>query len=312
MKTAAIAVALTLATSMTYAGNNSVIGDWTMVMEMRGRQMERHLHIEQAGDGLSGTFSGDRGTSEVSDITFDGKKLSFAIVRESPRGEFRMEFEGELAGDRLIGKLNSPMGASEMTGTRGWDASKVREEPSFGRGRGRRGRPGGERGDAPEAPSSDAPGEITFRAHNGMYKAHGKFNAWRFTSIDIPDGDLEKGKIEIEVDLASVWEKAKNLADHLRTADFFDVEKFAKATIKIDGAKKGEDGSYIALAEVAFHGHTDDVPIRFEVTSESPLTVRGSAVLSRTAFGIGGPHDPDSDRSIIDEIEIQLSAKLDG
>ena len=128
--------------------------------------------------------------------------------------------------------------------------------------------------------------------------------------VSIPGGDLEKGKVAFEVDLASVWEKAEALANHLRTADFFDVDKFVKATITIDGAMKGEGDDYVALAIVDLHGTTSEVPVQFTVTSTDPLKITGSAVLSRGAFAIGQPHDPANERSISDEVEIELSATL--
>src|SRR5262245_63314925 len=87
------------------------------------------------------------------------------------------------------------------------------------------------------ADAAPAPGELTFKAHNAVYNAEGRFDTWRFTKVDLPEGDLTKGRVEIEVDLASVHEKAEKLSAHLRTPDFFDVATFPKATIVISDAK---------------------------------------------------------------------------
>ena len=164
---------------------------------------------------------------------------------------------------------------------------------------------------APMSVAGDgAPGTLGFKASNKMYNADGKFEKWHFTKIDIPDGNLEKGTAEFEVDLASVWEKADALAEHLRQADFFNVAKFATATVKIHSAKKNADGNYDATATVDFHGHTGDVPVSFEVVSESPLKIKGSATLQRTAFGLGGEYDPSNERSITDDVAITLEATL--
>ncbi len=156
----------------------------------------------------------------------------------------------------------------------------------------------------------DAPGTLSFKAHNQIYNADGTFKKWRLTKVDIPDGDLLKGSVEFEVDLASVWEKAADLADHLRTADFFDVAKYTTATVKIDRAKSTGENTYEAMAAVNLHGHDADVPVIFKVVSESPLQIEGSATLSRTSFGIGRPHAPDNERSIAEEIEIQMELTL--
>ncbi len=161
------------------------------------------------------------------------------------------------------------------------------------------------------AAAGDAPGELSFKAHNKMYNAAGKFETWHFTKVDIPGGDLEKGSVEFEVDLASVSEKAADLAAHLRTADFFDVAKFTTATVKIDRAQKTGEGTYEAVATVDLHGHTGEVPAKFKVVSTSPLTIKGSATLDRTTFGIGGPYDAGNDRSIVAGIEINISATVE-
>lgn len=160
------------------------------------------------------------------------------------------------------------------------------------------------------AGDAEAPGTLGFAASNKMYSAEGKFQKWHFTKVDIPDGDFEKGTAEFEVNLASVWEKADALAEHLRQADFFDVAKFATATVKIHSAKKTGEGTYDATATVDFHGHTNDVPVSFKVVNESPLKIEGSATLQRTAFGIGSAYDPSNERSITDDVSISLSATL--
>lgn len=160
------------------------------------------------------------------------------------------------------------------------------------------------------AGDAEAPGVLSFKASNKMYSADGKFQKWHFTKVDIPDGDFEKGTAEFEVDLASVWEKTDALADHLRQEDFFDVSKFTTATVTIHDAKKTGENSYEATATIDFHGHTNDVPVSFEVVGESPLKIEGTATLQRTAFGIGGEYDPSNDRSITDDVAISLSATL--
>ena len=163
----------------------------------------------------------------------------------------------------------------------------------------------------PAFAAAEAPGTIEWKANNKIYDAHGKFNTWSFTRITVPDGDLEQGSVEMEIDLASVWEKADALAEHLRQADFFNVAEFATAKVTIDRVKKTGDKSYEGIATVTMHGHTNEVPITFNVTGMDPLAIEGSATLSRTAFGIGEPYDASNDRSIVDDVQVMISAKLE-
>lgn len=159
-------------------------------------------------------------------------------------------------------------------------------------------------------PSAKTPGTITFKAHNEGYKANGSFEKWKITKADIPGGNIEEGKVVIEIDTASVAEKSDKLADHLRQNDFFDVVKFPKAIVTIHGAKKKADGSYDATASIEFHGVKADTPVNFEVVSESPMKIEGTATMSRTAYKIGGPYEEGNPRSIKDEVQIAISATL--
>lgn len=154
------------------------------------------------------------------------------------------------------------------------------------------------------------PGTLRFKAHNQMYSADGTFKKWKLTKVEIPDGDMTRGRVEFEVDLASVSEKAADLAEHLRTADFFDVAKYTTATVKIDRAKSTGEGSYEAVAVVSFHGHDVEVPVRFQVVDGSPLKIEGSATLNRMDFGIGRPYAAGNDRSIVEEVEILIELAL--
>ena len=162
------------------------------------------------------------------------------------------------------------------------------------------------------AGAGEAPGSLEFKAHNERYSAHGKFEKWHFTDVSIPEGDLTKGSVTFEIDMASVWENSAKLAEHLRQPDFFNVVKLPTATVKIDRVKKVGDNSYEATAAVTFMGMTKDVPARFDVVGTAPLKIEGSATLDRTAFNLGGPtHDPSNRSSIANEVEIMIAATVE-
>lgn len=161
---------------------------------------------------------------------------------------------------------------------------------------------------APAAPST--PGELTFTAHNAVYNAEGRFGSWRLTKVDVPGGDLTKGSVTIEVDMASVIEKAAKLTAHLQTPDFFDVAKFQKATIAIADAKPAGENRYTATASIELHGMKGTCPVAFEVVSRKPLTIKGTATLDRMTFGIGKPYDASDKYAPLNEVGVAISAKL--
>jgi len=166
---------------------------------------------------------------------------------------------------------------------------------------------------APEATTAvaaSAPGELTFATHNSVYNAEGRFDAWRFTKIDIPGGDLTKGTVAFEIDLASVNEKSPKLAAHLRTPDFFDAAKFGKATVTIGDVKAAGGKKYTATASVDLHGVKGTCPVEFDVVSEKPLAIKGTAKLDRSTFGVGQPYDAADKYAPLNEVAITINAKL--
>lgn len=163
---------------------------------------------------------------------------------------------------------------------------------------------------AGDAAPTPPPGELTFSTHNSVYNAEGSFASWKFAKVDIPNGDITKGTVVIEVDLASVNEKAAKLAAHLRTADFFDVATFPKATIVISHPRAAGDKRYEAEADVDLHGVKGKCLVAFDVVAENPLTIKGSATLDRTTFKVGEPYDAANKYSPLADVAISLNAKL--
>jgi polyisoprenoid-binding protein YceI len=154
------------------------------------------------------------------------------------------------------------------------------------------------------------PGELKFAAHNAVYNAEGSFASWRVVKSDIPGGDISKGVVQLEVDLASVNEKAEKLSAHLRTPDFLDAAKFQKATITIKDAKPAGDKKYNATASIDLHGVKGSCPVAFTVVSQKPLTIEGTATLDRTTFGVGQPYDAKDKYSPLNEVGITLKVTL--
>jgi polyisoprenoid-binding protein YceI len=164
---------------------------------------------------------------------------------------------------------------------------------------------------AAAAPAAAAPpDELTFTTHNTVYNAEGSFASWKFTKVDIPNGDITKGVVEMEVDLASVNEKAAKLAAHLRTPDFLDVASFPKAKIVISHPRAAGDKRYEANADVDLHGVKGHCLVAFDVVAGNPMTIKGTATLDRTMFKVGAPYDAADKYSPVTDVVIALNAKL--
>jgi polyisoprenoid-binding protein YceI len=160
------------------------------------------------------------------------------------------------------------------------------------------------------AEATTAPGKLGFKAQNKVFKADGEFKSWRFTKVDIPGGDIEKGTVEIEVDIASVSTNADKLTEHLKQNDMLDAAKFPKATIKIHSAKKTGEGTYEATADLTLRGITKSVPVKFKTIAGTPLRVEGEAVVNRLDYEVYKPYDAADERSVEPSVAITLSATL--
>jgi len=163
----------------------------------------------------------------------------------------------------------------------------------------------------PDAP----PGSITFVAENTFSTAHGSFRSWRVVRAQIDPATPREGSVEVEVDVASLDTGIQRRDEHLRTADFFDVAKFPKATARVHDAEPNgmsERGNprYRAKFDLTIHGVSKTVDGEFEVTKSSPPTVEGGLTLNRVDFAVGGPYTWYVPGSIAEEVPVRFRATL--
>ena len=110
----AVLAALVLGGPQAFAAED-MTGAWEITMDFNGRQTFATLSIAKKADG---TLTGKWGSSDLSNVKFDGQKLAF--VRTIRRGdqEFTMNYEGTLKDGRLTGTLSSDRGEFEANGVR--------------------------------------------------------------------------------------------------------------------------------------------------------------------------------------------------
>ena len=140
-------------------------------------------------------------------------------------------------------------------------------------------------------------------------KHDGKFE--KFTgSISLAGGKAEGGRMTFDAETASVKTDDAKLDGHLKTPDFFDSEKFPKATftsseIKLGGAS---GATHTVTGELNLHGvkKTISFPATILVGTEA-VTGTSEFVINRKDFGIMTPGKTDD--LIRDEVVLKLSLK---
>jgi polyisoprenoid-binding protein YceI len=153
-------------------------------------------------------------------------------------------------------------------------------------------------------------GEIRFRANNWIATANGIFHRWNFKEILDAEGGIGVESATVEIDLASVDTGSDRRDKHLRTDDFFDVERFPTATARIYQIEKGKSGAglYTSKLDLDLHGFQKTYALVFEVVEGENLEVRGNIEINRMDFEIGTPKSFNP-MSITNEVLISFSAK---
>jgi polyisoprenoid-binding protein YceI len=124
--------------------------------------------------------------------------------------------------------------------------------------------------------------EVGFSVRHMMVsKVRGKFTTF---SGEIVTGETPAGSsVTAEIDLASISTGHDQRDDHIRSADFFEVENYPKMTYRSTAVRE-DDGDYIVDGELTLKGVTKSVPLRLELNGFGPDPFGGTrAGFSATA-----------------------------
>ena len=142
------------------------------------------------------------------------------------------------------------------------------------------------------------------RSHNGSFKQFAG-------QIDLAANSLPDSRVTIDIETSSVVTDEDQLTGHLKTADFFDVVKFPKATFvstKIEPSAAGSD-TYTVTGNFDLHGVKKSIsfPATIKVTPDS-VAVDAEFAINRKDFGI--VYAGKADDLIRDGVVIKLNLKL--
>ena len=79
--------------------------------------------------------------------------------------------------------------------------------------------------------------------HMVVSKVRGQFSKFSAT-IAIPEGSAIPSSFEATIDAASITTREENRDNHLRSADFFDVEKYSDITFKSQSIEKKNENEF--------------------------------------------------------------------
>lgn len=98
--------------------------------------------------------------------------------------------------------------------------------------------------------------------HMVFTKVRGTFQTWSGT-LTLDDENLANSKVQVEIDVGSIDTREEKRDAHLRSADFFEVEKFPKMTF---ASKRVEGGpsTFQVVGDLTLHGVTKEVTLEVE------------------------------------------------
>lgn len=99
--------------------------------------------------------------------------------------------------------------------------------------------------------------------HLVVSKVRGKFTRWR-GSILMDEHDLTRTQVDVTIEPASVDTGVEQRDNHLRSADFFDVEEYPTMTFKSTRVEKAKGGSLSLYGSLTLHGVTRPVTLEVE------------------------------------------------
>jgi polyisoprenoid-binding protein YceI len=135
-------------------------------------------------------------------------------------------------------------------------------------------------------------------SHSGGFKS--------FTGgFTVADNAMAGTGQKIVIDMNSLWSDDEKLTGHLKSGDFFDVEKFPESSFELTGLKQAADGSYEVSGNLTLTGTTRNItfPATTTVTGDK-ARIHAKFDLNRKDFGIVYPGMADD--LIRDEVVIEL------
>ena len=152
--------------------------------------------------------------------------------------------------------------------------------------------------------------KVLFTGSKVTGKHEGGFNKFS-GAIDLVNGKAEESSVKIDIETTSVFTDADGLTKHLQTGDFFEVEKYPKASFAstkiVPDQSKGAN-AYTVTGDLELRGVRKAITFPATiVVSPADVTVDADFSINRKDFGI--VYAGKADDLIRDDVVIKLDLK---
>ncbi len=138
-------------------------------------------------------------------------------------------------------------------------------------------------------------------------------------AVTYDPGNPSSLAVAVTIDVASIDTENKKRDEHLRSADFFDVENHPTMTFKSSTAKAGDDGSISLVGTLTIKGVSKEVTLAVESMSEvmtdpwgnTKVGTSATLKLDRKDFGLTWNKTLDGGGVVVgDEVRIAIDVEL--
>jgi polyisoprenoid-binding protein YceI len=157
--------------------------------------------------------------------------------------------------------------------------------------------------------------EIGFSVRHLVSKVRGKFET--FEGAIVTNDDLTTSTVNVTVDLNSLNTGTAVRDNHLRSADFFEVETHPTMTFASTGVIQKSDTDFVVTGDLTIKGVTKPVELATEFLGEggdpwggTRVGVEATAEISRKEFGIDFNIPLEGGKLMVgDKISIHINAE---
>lgn len=157
--------------------------------------------------------------------------------------------------------------------------------------------------------------EVGFKVRHFLSKTPGRFAKFQGT-IQIDEKDITRSSVEVSIDTASVNTDNDSRDKHLRSADFFDAEKFPAMTFRSTSVREVAKGKLEVTGDLTLRGVTKRItfPITNVGVINSPFGdvragfIDGTLKINRKDFGVSWNKVLDTGGTMLsDDVDISLN-----
>lgn len=129
----------------------------------------------------------------------------------------------------------------------------------------------------------------------------GKFNEFSGT-ITVVGRDVKS--INVEIDTASLTTEIEKLTNHLKSADFFNVNEHPKATFASTKIEPAGDGKVNITGDLTLLGNSQSITLPATLSTDGQFALQGEFQIDRTRFGMNYGTE-----NVLKEVDMTITVK---